>query len=200
MSIKLAVHGGSLKFLGTGYLPPVDFELSSQLSNLTDGIQNNARETLRAEIDRMREELELKYEKFELQRQSQIQDALDRIEQDHQTASAALLDTFKFQISASLTRFWNPAEKTALTARVLSHLVHEGLIADGDKIVVPKLNHAALLDALESINDLDINLVKGCIEGVDYLPNDMCVVDGKSLAVSLNLDDMTRELTSVLKA
>lgn len=199
MSIKLAVHDGGLKFLGTGYLAPVDFDLSSQLFNLTDGIQNNALETLRAETDRIREELELKYEKIELQRQSQMQDALDRIEQEHQTACAALLDGFKLQISSSLTKFWNPEEKTALTARVLSHLAHEGLIVDGDKVVVPKLNRAALLGALEAINDLDVSLVKGCVEGVDYMPNDMVVIDGKSLAVSLNLDDMTRELICVSK-
>jgi hypothetical protein len=196
MSIKLIPNRQGLDIIGTGYIQPFEVDLATQLESLRNGIQAQADKDLANQIELIRADFSEQFARSSAQNKVRLEEELEKIQGVYEQAANAMLETFRKNIEESISRLWREDERPNLIARLLRHLQESELIDKDGKFVISNQNYSATIEALESIVELDIEVLRRSLEGADYLPDHLLVLDSEQTSLLIDLDRVALDLAS----
>jgi hypothetical protein len=197
MSIKLISNKQRVEMIGTGYIAPVDVDVAEQFESLTKSVQERANSALEEQLKLIRSDFSQQLSDAAAQDRVSLDTELKNIQSQYAEIANEMLVQFKTKLEESMAKLWREQERSAVIARVLRHLEENGLIDIEGKVAVAQHDYAATLEALETLGDHDTEVLRRCIEGVDYLPENLLVVDSQRCSVIIDLDNVADELAAL---
>jgi hypothetical protein len=199
MSIKLIANRQQIEMIGTGYMPPADVDVSEQFELLTKSIQARANVALDDQIKLIRSDFSQQLSNAAEKDRARLDTEFKNIQSQYNDIANEMLTQFKTKLEESMANLWRGQERSAVIARVLRHLEEIDLISGDGKVAVAQQDYSATLEALEALGDHDTDVLRRCIEGVDYLPENLLVVDSERCSIIIDLDHVADELAGLKK-
>jgi hypothetical protein len=197
MSIKLISNRQQIEMIGTGYMPPADVDVAEQFESLTKSVQTRANIALDEQLKLIRSDFSQQLSNAAGQDRARLDTEFKNIQSQYNDIANEMLAQFKTKLEESMAKLWREQERSAVIARVLRHLEEIGLISVEGKVAVAQQDYSATLEALEALGDHDTDILRRCIEGVDYLPENLLVVDSERCSIIIDLDNVADELAGL---